>query len=82
MGRTMGEAIPNLKSVDEFDKCMTCLAVQLPAAVWDDVKHKWEAVKSEVKERQVVEHLNNTYTNKTPTYERPYNPLGVENQVQ
>lgn len=65
MGQTMSEAIPNLKSIDDFDKCVTCLAVQIPAAVWDDVKQKWDAVKSEVKERQVVEHLNNTFTNRT-----------------
>jgi hypothetical protein len=54
-----------MKSIKEMDRSITCLALQLPESVWDDINKKWQEVKKDIlikkdeRLQKIIEKIDN-----------------------
>lgn len=43
-------------AMQEFDKAIKCLAIELPEQVWKDISGKWEELKKSINKNNVIIH--------------------------
>jgi hypothetical protein len=44
-----------MKELDEMQKAINCLALELPEPVYDDVSRRWKALREKIKQLEAID---------------------------